>query len=116
MFVWLLTIPELRSISEARHVHKCLLQEATTTVRAYRLVNLAVGTGKFTEADAVQPGNWEVIAVKSHPQCKKRWKWKHLEGGRVVDGTASRMEVVDSGRTRRLRLMYVPAHGWRMND
>ena len=57
------------------------------------IVDLAAGTGKFTELLA----GWDVIAVEPHAEMREVLYGKHLKGVSVLDGTAENMSAVDGG-------------------
>ena len=65
--------------------------------RPLRVVDLAAGTGKFTELIAMKLRGWEVIAVEPHPRMREVLEKKDLESVKVVDGTASEMKAVPNG-------------------
>lgn len=61
--------------------------------RGARVVDLAAGTGKFTEALAAREEEFEILAVEPHADMRAVLEAKGLRGVRVVDGTAEEMGV-----------------------
>ena len=62
-----------------------------------RILDLAAGTGKFTELIAAQPENWEITAVEPNPGMRDVLQSKRLKNVNVVEGAAENMESVPSG-------------------
>ncbi|EME39647.1 hypothetical protein DOTSEDRAFT_28772 [Dothistroma septosporum NZE10] len=62
-----------------------------------RIVDLAAGTGKFTEALAARDEEFEIIAVEPHLDMRNVLSSKKLPRVKVVEGTGERMEGVESG-------------------
>lgn len=58
-----------------------------------RLVDLAAGTGLFTEALAVRPEGYEIIAVEPHDEMRKELERKALKGVSVVKGFAQELPI-----------------------
>ncbi|KAF2228677.1 hypothetical protein EV356DRAFT_495114 [Viridothelium virens] len=63
----------------------------------YRIVDLAAGTGKFTELLAMPLAGRQIIAVEPHPQMRQILASKELEGVCTTDGTAAQMKDVATG-------------------
>jgi ubiquinone/menaquinone biosynthesis C-methylase UbiE len=59
------------------------------------IVDLAAGTGKFTEALAGREEGFRIIAVEPHEDMRKVLEGKNLEGVSVVDGLADSMASVE---------------------
>lgn len=59
-----------------------------------RVVEVAAGTGKLTEALAARREGFEVAAVEPHPGMRRVLEAKALRGVRVLDGTAEDMRTV----------------------
>jgi ubiquinone/menaquinone biosynthesis C-methylase UbiE len=55
------------------------------------IVDLAAGTGKFTEALAAREEGFRIIAVEPHEDMRKVLEGKQLKGVSVVDGLADSM-------------------------
>ncbi|KAL9115717.1 MAG: hypothetical protein Q9227_000085 [Pyrenula ochraceoflavens] len=63
--------------------------------RSPRIVDLAAGTGKFTELLAAQgPGKLEIKAVEPHRQMRQVLEKKNLIGVDVMHGMAEEMEAI----------------------
>ncbi|MCJ1397147.1 hypothetical protein MMC11_000339 [Xylographa trunciseda] len=62
-----------------------------------RILDLAAGTGKFTEILARREEDYEIIAVEPHSGMREVLEKKGLKGVKVVDGTATEMPHVESG-------------------
>ena len=60
------------------------------------IVDLAAGTGKFTELLAERNEEYEVIAVESHDEMRGELHKKHLKGVRVLKGEANDMRGIES--------------------
>jgi len=59
-----------------------------------RIIELACGTGKFTEALAKRPEKFEVVAVEPHAGMRETLVKKNLQADiKVVDGDASNIPV-----------------------
>ena len=61
--------------------------------RGARIIDLAAGTGIFTEALAAREEGYEIIAVEPHADMRKVLVERKLNGVTVVDGTAEDMPV-----------------------
>lgn len=69
-----------------------LLEHMRLADRAHaRIVEVAAGTGKFTEALAARHEGFEVIAVEPHPDMRRELEGKGLRRVEVRDGTAEDM-------------------------
>lgn len=60
-----------------------------------RIVDLAAGTGKFTELLAAREEQYEIVAVEPVAKMRGSLEGKHLKGVEVRDGLATGMEVGD---------------------
>lgn len=60
-----------------------------------KIVEIASGTGKFTELLARRPERFEVKAIEPHQGMRERLVEKDLQAVEVVDGTAEKMPVGD---------------------
>ncbi|ROV91795.1 hypothetical protein VSDG_06437 [Cytospora chrysosperma] len=75
-----------------------LLEHMRLADRAHaRIVEVAAGTGKFTEALAARHEGFEVAAVEPHPEMRAALEAKGLRGVSVGDGTAEDMRGVEDG-------------------
>ena len=61
-----------------------------------RIVDLAAGTGKFTELLADREETYEVIAVEPHDQMRGELDRKGLQGVSVIKGEARSMNGIKS--------------------
>lgn len=59
-----------------------------------KVVEIAAGTGKFTEALAARHEGFEVRAVEPHPDMRRELERKGLRGVAVGDGAAEDMRAV----------------------
>lgn len=62
-----------------------------------RIIDLAAGTGKFTELLAVRPEEYEIIAVEPLDSMRDTLAAKKLKGVDVRAGTAANIESVEDG-------------------
>ncbi|RFU78044.1 hypothetical protein TARUN_4200 [Trichoderma arundinaceum] len=60
-----------------------------------RIVDLAAGTGKFTELLSARPEEYEVLAVEPTESMRETLVEKGLKGVEVREGTAEKMDVED---------------------
>lgn len=58
-----------------------------------KVVDLAAGTGKFTEILAVRPERFDILAVEPHDEMRAELEKKALPGVKVVNGTATSIPV-----------------------
>ena len=65
-------------------------------VKGARIVDLAAGTGKFTELLVGRDEDFDILAVEPHPDMRKELEKKNLRGVKVLEGEASRMAAVES--------------------
>lgn len=65
--------------------------------RPFKIIDLAAGTGKFTELLANQIDKWDVAAVEPHNEMRQVLSEKLLEGAKVIDGMAEKMDSVPDG-------------------
>lgn len=77
----------------AESVQHLLEQCRVAGKRGARIVDLAAGTGKFTEALAAREEGFEIIAVEPHADMRKVLKERGLKGVTVLDGTAEDVPV-----------------------
>ena len=63
--------------------------------RGARIVDLAAGTGKFTEALAARDEKFHITAVEPHAGMREVLAGKNLRGVTVVNGTADAMPEDD---------------------
>lgn len=61
-----------------------------------RIVDLAAGTGKFTELLAARDEGYEIVAVEPHDGMRGELERKTLKGVQVLGGRADSMPEVES--------------------
>jgi len=75
-------------------VDRLLLNLGVANQRNARIIEIACGTGKFTEALAKRPEQFEVVAVEPHEEMRETLLKKNLGAHiKVVAGDASNMPV-----------------------
>ncbi|KAL9615950.1 MAG: hypothetical protein Q9160_009122 [Pyrenula sp. 1 TL-2023] len=62
--------------------------------RPFRILDLAAGTGKFTEVLARNFSQCDIKAVEPHPRMREVLEKKAIRGVDVVDGTAREMTAI----------------------
>ncbi|KAF7550303.1 hypothetical protein G7046_g8063 [Stylonectria norvegica] len=62
-----------------------------------KVLDLAAGTGKFTELLAARPEDFEIVAVEPLGPMRQTLAEKHLKGVEVRGGTAAKIDTVESG-------------------
>lgn len=81
---------------------------------AARIVDLAAGTGKFTELLASREEGYEILAIEPQADMRKELTRKHLKGVTVVEGDAVSMPVesqsVDAVVTAQVGLFHSSEH------
>lgn len=83
----------------AASIEHLLTQCRVSGKRGARILDLAAGTGKFTEALAAREEGFEILAVEPHEDMREVLEAKKLRGVTVLDGTAERLpEEVGEGR------------------
>lgn len=60
-----------------------------------RIIDLAAGTGKFTELLAARPEEYEILAVEPTESMRETLVEKGLSGVTAKEGTAEKMDVED---------------------
>lgn len=60
-----------------------------------QIVDLAAGTGKFTELLANRKEGYEIIAIEPHEAMRKELEKKQLRGVLVKDGDAEHIQLED---------------------
>lgn len=66
-------------------------------VNGARIMDLAAGTGKFTELISARPEKFEIIAVEPHDKMRAELERKKLRGVTVVDAAAEDLSNIESG-------------------
>ena len=65
-------------------------------IHGARIVDLAAGTGKFTQLLADRNERYEIVAVEPHQEMRRELQMKKLAGVRVLRGEASNMNGIES--------------------
>ncbi|EPE29286.1 S-adenosyl-L-methionine-dependent methyltransferase [Glarea lozoyensis ATCC 20868] len=76
-------------------VEKLLAHLGLSGVDGARVVDLASGTGKFTELLAGRPEKFEIVAVEPHQGMRLELEKKELKGVKSVDGDACNIPLED---------------------
>ncbi|KAH8676773.1 hypothetical protein BGZ60DRAFT_468651 [Tricladium varicosporioides] len=74
-------------------VEKLISNLKLSGIRNARVIDLASGTGKFTELLAKREENFEIVAVEPHPQLRRELITKGLRGVSVKEGNAGNMGI-----------------------
>ena len=61
-----------------------------------RVVDLGAGTGKFTELLAQREEDYDIIAVEPHEEMREILKEKKLKRVSVLDGSATKVQGIES--------------------
>lgn len=62
-----------------------------------KIIDLAAGTGKFTEALSARPEVYEIIAIEPHDGMRAQLQRKNLRNVTVVAGRAESMTEIGDG-------------------
>ena len=65
-------------------------------VEGASIVDLAAGTGKFTELLAARPERFDVVAVEPHADMREQLARKSLENVTVIDGLSTAIPAESS--------------------
>lgn len=60
-----------------------------------RVVDLAAGTGKFTERLALRDEGFVLTAVEPHGEMRKELRKKNLQSVRILEGSANQMDGIE---------------------
>jgi trans-aconitate methyltransferase len=77
----------------AEAVDKLLTHLGVAGQKNAKIVDLACGTGKFTELLVKRPEGFEVVGVEPHEGMRAESAMKELKGVKVMDGDAGNMLV-----------------------
>ena len=66
-------------------------------VQRAKILEIAAGTGKFTEVLSARPEQFEIVAVEPHDEMKQQLSNKQLHGVTVVKGTAENLQGIEDG-------------------
>lgn len=69
-------------------VEQLLTYLQVSGLRGARILDLAAGTGKFTELLAKRGEEFEIIAVEPHEGMRRELEKKNLKGVKVLEGDA----------------------------
>lgn len=64
-------------------------------VKGAKIMDLAAGTGKFTELLSARDERYGILAVEPHEGMREQLEKKKLRGVQVLDGTAESMGLVE---------------------
>lgn len=64
-------------------------------LKGARIVDLAAGTGKFTELLASRDENYEILAVEPHEGMRRVLERKELSGVQILGGEADSMPEIE---------------------
>lgn len=79
----------------AKSVEELLENVRVLSNTGARVVDLAAGTGKFTELLARRHEQFQVLAVEPHADMRRVLEEKKLNGVEVMDGVAAKMPLED---------------------
>jgi ubiquinone/menaquinone biosynthesis C-methylase UbiE len=79
----------------AEAVDKLLTHLGVAKQKNARIIDLASGTGKFTELLAERKEDFEVVGIEPHAGMREELVKKELRGVTVQDGDAEHMAVED---------------------
>ena len=78
-------------------VEKLLQNLGLAGVNNAKILDLAAGTGKFTEALSARPEQYEIVCVEPHDDMREQLSRKALSNVKVLNGTAENMGEVEDG-------------------
>lgn len=78
-------------------VDRLLEKLQVANLQSARILEIAAGTGKFTEVLAARPEQFEIVAVEPHDDMRQELSNKKLPGVTVVKGTAEHIEGIEDG-------------------
>ncbi|KAK6408675.1 hypothetical protein LTR95_018400 [Oleoguttula sp. CCFEE 5521] len=79
----------------AKSVQELLKQCRVAGVHGAKVLDLAAGTGKFTELLAAREEGYEIVAVEPHGGMREVLEGKELKGVKVEDGDAENLPFGD---------------------
>jgi ubiquinone/menaquinone biosynthesis C-methylase UbiE len=79
----------------AEEVDKLLMHLAVADQKNARIIDLACGTGKFTELLAKREEEFEVVGIEPHAGMREELVKKELRGVKVQEGDAGHIPVED---------------------
>jgi trans-aconitate methyltransferase len=63
-------------------------------VTGAKVIDLAAGTGKFTEILASRPERFTIVAIEPHDDMRRELERKNLAGTKVINGHAEDLSVI----------------------
>ena len=79
----------------AESVNELLQQVRVAGKSGAHVVDLAAGTGKFTELLTTRPEEYRVTAIEPHPDMRQVLEGKHLKAVDVMDGLSTSIPLPD---------------------
>jgi ubiquinone/menaquinone biosynthesis C-methylase UbiE len=76
-------------------VNKLLIHLGVANRKNARIIDLACGTGKFTESLVSREEEFEVVGIEPHAGMREQLVKKNLRGVEVLEGDAAHMLVED---------------------
>jgi ubiquinone/menaquinone biosynthesis C-methylase UbiE len=78
-------------------VEQLLQKLEVSGIEGAKILDLAAGTGKFTELLSARPERFVITAVEPHNDMRKQLAAKDLRGVEVLKGTAESMQDIADG-------------------
>jgi ubiquinone/menaquinone biosynthesis C-methylase UbiE len=78
-------------------VEQLLQKLEVSGVEGAKILDLAAGTGKFTELLSARPEGFAITAVEPHDDMRQQLAAKNLRGVKVLKGTAENMQDIADG-------------------
>jgi ubiquinone/menaquinone biosynthesis C-methylase UbiE len=79
----------------AEAVDKLLTHLGVAGLKNARVIDLACGTGKFTESLANREEEFDVVGIEPHAGMREELVKKSLRGVKVLEGDAAHMPIED---------------------
>lgn len=79
-------------------VERLLKHVGVSGIRQPKILDLAAGTGKFTEALVARQEEYEIVALEPHDDMRAQLEQKNLKNVTVIKGTAEHMDGVADGQ------------------
>ncbi|KAK6433007.1 hypothetical protein LTR95_010815 [Oleoguttula sp. CCFEE 5521] len=79
----------------AKSVQELLMQCRVAGVQGAKVLDLAAGTGKFTELLAAREEGYEILAIEPHDGMREVLEGKGMKGVKVEDGDAENLPFED---------------------
>jgi len=78
-------------------VEQLLQRLKVAGVEGARVIDLAAGTGKFTEILASRPERFDIVAIEPHDDMRRELERKGLSGVTVMNGHAEDLSAIPDG-------------------